>query len=241
LLTQQLQEAAQPYADEPPAVIVAPAATTKGPTARKTINDFVVLEDMGQGAYGQVKLCRYKKNAGKKVVIKYVTKRRILVDTWTRDRRLGTVPLEIHVLDYLRRDGFKHDNIVEMSDFFEDDVNYYIEMVPHGLPGMDLFDYIELRVNMEEKECRKIFVQTAEAIHHLHTKAKVVHRDIKDENVILDGDGNIKLIDFGSAAYIKSGPFDVFVGTIGMYFRPLSPFLLLAYANEVQITQPPKF
>lgn len=31
---------------------------------------------------------------------------------------------------------------------------------------------------------------------------------------MLDGDGNIKLIDFGSAAYIKNGPFDVFVGTI---------------------------
>jgi protein-serine/threonine kinase len=240
LLTQQLQEAAQPYADEPPAIKVAPVVTTKEPTARKTINDFVVLEDMGQGAYGQVKLCRYKKNSGKKVVIKYVTKRRILVDTWTRDRRLGTVPLEIHVLDYLRRDGFKHDNIVEMSDFFEDDVNYYIEMVPHGLPGMDLFDYIELRVNMEEKECRKIFVQTAEAIHHLHTKAKVVHRDIKDENVILDGDGNIKLIDFGSAAYIKSGPFDVFVGTIGTCFRPLSPFAFQPNANGLQITLPPK-
>jgi protein-serine/threonine kinase len=41
-----------------------------------------------------------------------------------------------------------------------------------------------------------------------------VHRDIKDENVILDGEGKVKLVDFGSAAYIKSGPFDVFVGTI---------------------------
>jgi protein-serine/threonine kinase len=193
------------------------------PFKKKTINDFVVLEDMGQGAYGQVKLCRHKKISSQKVVIKYVTKRRILVDTWTRDRRLGTVPLEIHVLDYLRRDGLKHPNIVEMSDFFEDDINYYIEMVPHGLPGMDLFDYIELRVNMEEKECCKIFVQVAEAVHHLHTKAKVVHRDIKDENVVLDGEGNIKLIDFGSAAYIKSGPFDVFVGTIGTSFSLSTP------------------
>ncbi|CAC9888434.1 unnamed protein product [Aureobasidium pullulans] len=181
---------------------------------KKTIADFLILEEMGQGAYGQVKLARYKKANAQKMCIKYVTKRRILVDTWTRDRRLGTVPLEIHVLDYLRRDDLQHPNIVEMADFFEDDINYYIEMIPHGLPGMDLFDYIELRVNMEEKECRKIFVQVANALHHLHIKAKVVHRDIKDENVILDGDGAVKLVDFGSAAYIKSGPFDVFVGTI---------------------------
>ncbi|KAI9770076.1 MAG: hypothetical protein M1840_003526 [Geoglossum simile] len=183
------------------------------PKKKKTISDFLILEEMGQGAYGQVKLARHKKTSAK-VVLKYVTKRRILVDTWTRDRRLGTVPLEIHVLDYLRRDGLRHPNILQMSDFFEDDINYYIEMVPHGLPGMDLFDYIELRVDMDENECRNIFVQVADALHHLHAKALVVHRDIKDENVVLDGEGKIKLIDFGSAAYIKNGPFDVFVGTI---------------------------
>ncbi|KAK0389487.1 hypothetical protein NLU13_3062 [Sarocladium strictum] len=194
----------------------APAPTAEDqsqPPHKTTIDDYTILEDMGQGAYGQVKLAR-NKLTGKKAVLKYVTKRRILVDTWTRDRKLGTVPLEIHVLDYLRRPEFRHPNIVEMEGFFEDDVNYYIAMVPHGLPGMDLFDYIELRANMDESECRSIFIQVAQAIHFLHTKALVVHRDIKDENVILDGEGNIKLIDFGSAAYIKNGPFDVFVGTI---------------------------
>lgn len=220
LLSQQIKEAtSQPISDEPlehlpPNKL---AAARKGPQPKKTISDFVILEEMGQGAYGQVKLARYKKNGSNKVVLKYVTKRRILVDTWTRDRRLGTVPLEIHVLDYLRRDGLKHPNIVEMVDFFEDDINYYIEMVPHGIPGMDLFDYIELRSNMEEGECKSIFRQVVDAIHHLHTKALVVHRDIKDENVTLDGEGRIKLIDFGSAAYIKNGPFDVFVGTIGKH------------------------
>lgn len=226
LLSQQLKQAAEESLLDMPDVnkLTHEQTPPQEPPKKKTINDFVVLEEMGQGAYGQVKLCRYKRNNQKKVVIKYVTKRRILVDTWTRDRRLGTVPLEIHVLDYLRRDGLKHPNIVEMADFFEDDTNYYIEMIPHGLPGMDLFDYIELRVNMDEMECQKIFVQVAEAIHHLHTKAKVVHRDIKDENVILDGEGNIKLIDFGSAAYIKNGPFDVFVGTIGSYIAMSIPF-----------------
>ncbi|AEO57638.1 hypothetical protein MYCTH_2304027 [Thermothelomyces thermophilus ATCC 42464] len=221
-LARQLKEAAataagkltgsQKASESQPPQPATPAKPAE-PPHKKTIDDFIILEDMGQGAYGQVKLARYR-STGKTCVLKYVTKRRILVDTWTRDRRLGTVPLEIHVLDYLRRDGLRHPNIVEMEDFFEDSVNYYIEMAPHGLPGMDLFDYIELRTNMEEQECRSIFVQVARAVHHLHTKALVVHRDIKDENVILDGEGRIKLIDFGSAAYIKSGPFDVFVGTI---------------------------
>lgn len=203
---------------EPPKAAEKPEpAKADEPDRKTTIDDYTILEDMGQGAYGQVKLARHK-TTGNKVVLKYVTKRRILVDTWTRDRKLGTVPLEIHVLNYLRNPEFRHPNIVEMEGFFEDDINYYIEMAPHGLPGMDLFDYIELRANMDEAECRSIFVQVANAVHFLHTKALVVHRDIKDENVILDGEGNIKLIDFGSAAYIKSGPFDVFVGTIGKSF-----------------------
>ncbi|KAL8676920.1 MAG: hypothetical protein Q9186_006597 [Xanthomendoza sp. 1 TL-2023] len=219
-VTRQIQEAtSQPISDPPPATTIMmtkPAPTPpkkKEAPVKKKIADFAILEDMGQGAYGQVKLARYNKTS-KKVVLKYVTKKRILVDTWTRDRRLGTVPLEIHVLDYLRKDGLKHPNIVEMIGFFEDDINYYIEMVPHGLPGMDLFDYIEMRSTMDEAECRNIFLQVVAALHHLHTKALVVHRDIKDENIILDGENKVKLIDFGSAAYIKNGPFDVFVGTI---------------------------
>jgi protein-serine/threonine kinase len=222
-LSQQLSEAAsEPLAARPaqPVPPVSAANAKNDPTAKRTINDYVILEEMGQGAYGQVKLARLKKQPNKKMVLKFVTKKRILVDTWTRDRRLGTVPLEIHVLDFLRRDGLKHPNIVEMEGFFEDDINYYIEMTPHGLPGMDLFDYIELKANMDESECRNIFKQVASAVNHLHTKALVVHRDIKDENVVLDGEGRIKLIDFGSAAYIKNGPFDVFVGTIGKF--PLS-------------------
>lgn len=222
LLSKQIEEAAsQPISDISPKLdtvnqksAIVTVKPKDSPKKKKKITDFVILEEMGQGAYGQVKLARYL-DSGKKVVLKYVTKKRILVDTWTRDRRLGTVPLEIHVLDYLRKDGLRHPNIVEMTDFFEDDINYYIEMVPHGLSGMDLFDYIEMRPTMDEAECRNIFLQVVAALHHLHTKALVVHRDIKDENIILDGDNKVKLIDFGSAAYIKNGPFDVFVGTIG--------------------------
>lgn len=210
-----------PRPSEAKAVASVDGAPTASPMVvdhKKTIADFQILEEMGAGAYGQVRLARSIHYPNRTAVVKYVVKKRILVDTWTRDRRLGTVPLEIHVLDYLRRlgddEGARHPNIVEMSDFFEDETNYYIEMVPHGIPGMDLFDLIELRTNMDEDECRRIFTQVASAVEFLHNHAKVVHRDIKDENIILDGQGVVKLIDFGSASYLKNGPFDVFVGTI---------------------------
>lgn len=236
LLTRKIKEAtSQPISEVSVNVAIIDERPVASPIAgmelpkKKKIADFVILENMGKGAYGEVKLARYSKNASKKVVLKYVTKRRILVDTWTRDRRLGTVPLEIHVLDYLRNDGLRHPNVVEMIDFFEDDMYYYIEMVPHGVPGMDLFDYIEMQTNMDEEECRHIFVQVVAGLHHLHTKAMVVHRDIKDENIIVDNENKVKLIDFGSAAYIKNGPFDVFVGTIGEW-PSASWFLVLIIA-----------
>ncbi|CAG8507435.1 1919_t:CDS:2 [Diversispora eburnea] len=181
-------------------------------TLKKTVNDFKILDKLGAGAYGQVNLA-YNKNdpEQKKVVLKYVVKSQILVDCWTRDKTLGTVPLEIHILHTLRR--IPHPNIVQMVDYFEDDDYYYIEMGLHGV-GMDLFDYIELNNAIPESEIKSIFRQVALAIQHLHHHG-IVHRDIKDENVILDEYGNIQLIDFGSSAYIKPGrKYDTFCGTI---------------------------
>ncbi|EDO15807.1 hypothetical protein Kpol_1040p20 [Vanderwaltozyma polyspora DSM 70294] len=177
----------------------------------KKISDFVILQKMGEGAYGKVNLCLHKK---KKyiVVIKMIFKERILVDTWVRDRQLGTILSEIQIMSTLNK--HPHDNILRLLDFFEDDDYYYIETPMHGETGcIDLFDLIEFKTNMSEVETKLIFMQVVSSIKFLHDQG-IVHRDIKDENVIVDSQGFIKLIDFGSAAYVKSGPFDVFVGTI---------------------------
>ncbi|OZJ03144.1 hypothetical protein BZG36_04642 [Bifiguratus adelaidae] len=147
----------------------------------------------------------------RKVVLKYVVKSRILPDCWTKDRFLGLIPLEIHVMHTLRQ--MPHSNIAFLTDYFEDNDYYYIEMLLHG-EGMDLFDYIELHLDMPESEIKSISRQLAEAIAHLHDNI-IVHRDIKDENVVLNEGGRVQLIDFGSAAYQTPGKdFDTFCGTL---------------------------
>lgn len=174
-------------------------------------SDYLVLQKMGEGAYGKVSLCMHKRYKYV-VVIKMIFKERILVDTWVRDRKLGTIPSEIQIMATLNK--HPHQNILQLLDFFEDDSYYYIETPVHGESGcIDLFDLIEFKPAITELEIKLIFKQVAAGIKHLHDHG-IVHRDIKDENMIVDANGFVKLIDFGSAAYVKSGPFDVFVGTI---------------------------
>ncbi|ORY96432.1 kinase-like domain-containing protein [Syncephalastrum racemosum] len=188
-----------------------PALVYSAQTNATSIDDFEILENLGQGAYGLVKVAVRKDDPErKKVVIKYVIKSRILVDCWIKDRKLGVIPVEIHILHTLRK--IPHKNCSDMLDYFEDDDHYYIVMGLHGA-GMDLFDYIELKEGMADKEIQCIFRQIAEAVQHLH-EHKIVHRDIKDENVVLDQDGGVRLIDFGSAAYLKGRRYDTFVGTL---------------------------
>lgn len=177
----------------------------------KKFSDFTILQVMGEGAYGKVNLCIHNKEHYI-VVIKMIFKERILVDTWVRDRKLGTIPSEIQIMATLNKNS--QENILKLLDFFEDDDYYYIETPVHGETGsIDLFDVIEFKKDMVEHEAKLVFKQVVASIKHLHDQG-IVHRDIKDENVIVDSHGFVKLIDFGSAAYIKSGPFDVFVGTM---------------------------
>ncbi|KAG7724765.1 hypothetical protein KL933_004587 [Ogataea haglerorum] len=178
----------------------------------KKITDFTVIKNLGQGAYGKVVLAQHKEDPTYRLVIKAIFKERILVDTWVRDRNLGTIPSEIQIMNYINSDP--HPNVMRIVDFFEDDRCYYLETPQHGDPAaVDLFDLIEVKSDMTELECQYIFFQCCSALAHLHAHG-VVHRDIKDENIIVDKDYVVKLIDYGSAAYTKNGPFGVFVGTI---------------------------
>lgn len=130
---------------------------------------------------------------------------------FNRDRELGSIPMEIHILRTLQK--YPHVNCCRLLTSLEDEDYYFVVMELLG-DGMDLFDYIEMNKNMSENEMRGIFYQVACAIKHLH-QHRIVHRDIKDENIILDQQGTVHLIDFGCATYYrKDRKFDTFTGTL---------------------------
>ncbi|KAI9224817.1 kinase-like domain-containing protein [Blastocladiella britannica] len=80
----------------------------------------------------------------------------------------------------------------------------------------DLFECIDAHEYFPENIVRHIFRQVVDVVAYLYSK-NIVHRDLKDENIVIDEAYNIKLIDFGSAAFIPSEGkplFDKFLGTM---------------------------
>ena len=96
------------------------------------------------------------------------------------------------------------------------------------VPCKDLFDFITKNGMLSEDMARNFFKQVVETVIACH-KRGVIHRDIKDENLLVNLNTNdLKLIDFGSGAYLKNGPYQDFDGK-------LTFTLLLDYQYKRQI------
>ena len=75
-----------------------------------------------------------------------------------------------------------------------------------------MFDYISQQKILGEDTARDLFTQVVDTAVTCYERG-VVHRDIKDENLIVDMDtGKLELIDFGSGAFVKNEPFHDYDG-----------------------------
>lgn len=169
-------------------------------------NYYTTLKQIGEGAYGYVKMA-YRHHDRLLVVTKFILKEKLMPHCMvlTDDKR--NIPMEIYLLKTV-----KHPNIVTVLDVFENEKYFQLVMEKHG-SGMDLFEFIDRRPHMDEVLACYIFRQIANAVDYLHSM-HILHRDIKDENVIIDQHFHVKLIDFGSATFMEEGRlFSTFYGT----------------------------
>ena len=86
--------------------------------------------------------------------------------------------------------------IVSIYDWGLDDETYYIVM--EFLRGTDLKTAIQERGAINQRKAAEIGSQVAQALSVAHAGG-VIHRDIKPQNIMIQPDGNIKVMDFGIA------------------------------------------
>ncbi|MDX2150512.1 MAG: bifunctional serine/threonine-protein kinase/formylglycine-generating enzyme family protein [Bryobacteraceae bacterium] len=92
--------------------------------------------------------------------------------------------------------NISHDNVLSIFDYGEEQGRPYIVM--EYLVGEDLRDAIRNENTGDIENRLKIALQIARALEYVHSK-RIIHRDVKPENIFLDRSGKVKLMDFGIA------------------------------------------
>ncbi|KAG9353107.1 hypothetical protein JZ751_017683 [Albula glossodonta] len=140
------------------------------------------LETLGKGTYGKVK--KAVERSGRMVAIKSIRKEKI-----KDEQDLIQIRREIEIMSSLN-----HPHIITIYEVFEN--KHKIVIVMEYASQGDLYDYICERQKLSEREARHFFRQIVSAVHYCHQNG-IVHRDLKLENILLDGQGNVKIADFG--------------------------------------------
>uniref|UniRef100_A0A8D1AXX7 non-specific serine/threonine protein kinase n=1 Tax=Sus scrofa TaxID=9823 RepID=A0A8D1AXX7_PIG len=163
------------------------------------IGNYRLLKTIGKGNFAKVKLARHILT-GREVAIKIIDK------TQLNPTSLQKLFREVRIMKILN-----HPNIVKLFEVIETDKTLYLIM--EYASGGEVFDYLVAHGRMKEKEARAKFRQIVSAVQYCHQK-RIVHRDLKAENLLLDADMNIKIADFGfSNEFALGGKLDTFCGS----------------------------
>ncbi|RCI07316.1 hypothetical protein CU098_001492 [Rhizopus stolonifer] len=175
----------------------------KRPTQIKQnkLGPYNLLQTLGEGEFGKVKLGIHSET-GEEVAIKLIRK-----DGAGSDSRINKVEREISILKHLN-----HPYIVKLYDVVE--TEKYVGLVLEYASGGELFEYILAHRYLKERDAKKFFAQLISSVQYMH-KCKIVHRDLKLENVLIDKNRNIIVTDFGFANQFSTAADDMMSTTCG--------------------------
>ncbi|NXP03486.1 STK36 kinase, partial [Thinocorus orbignyianus] len=142
-----------------------------------------ILEMIGEGSFGRVYKGRQKHRA-QVVALKFIPK------VGRSKKELKNLQREIEIMR-----GLHHPNIIQMLDSFETDKE--VVVVTDYAEG-ELFQILEDDGSLPEDQVQTIAAQLVSALYYLHSH-RILHRDMKPQNILLGKDGVVKLCDFGFA------------------------------------------
>nr|XP_057929832.1 serine/threonine-protein kinase Nek1 isoform X2 [Doryrhamphus excisus] len=155
------------------------------------MDKYVKVKKIGEGSFGKAALVKSKED-GHQYVIKEISISGMSAKERQESRK------EVAVLA-----NMSHPNIVQYKESFEEGGCLYIVM--DYCEGGDLFKKINSQrgILFPEEQILDWFVQICLAIKHIHDR-KILHRDIKSQNIFLTKDGTVQLGDFGIARVLNS-------------------------------------
>jgi serine/threonine protein kinase len=151
---------------------------------------YQIIEELGKGGMGKI----YKVHDTKikeKIALKLI-KPEIAKDKKTLERFRNE-------LKFARK--IRHKNICQMFDLGEDRGTHFITM--EFVEGQDLKKLIRQSGQLAIGTTIKIAKQVCDGLAEAHTSG-VVHRDLKPSNIMIDDDGNARIMDFGIARSLEA-------------------------------------
>ena len=155
------------------------------------LNFYLYGRLIGQGAFGKVNI-GLNILSGRVVAIKSFNK----IDLNKNGENMRKILYETNLMKKLN-----HPNITKILEMFEDD--NYILIAMEYINGGNLFSFVKKRRKLSEKTAKFLFKQIILGIKHIHSH-KIIHRDIKLENILIDLNNNVKICDFGIGRILTS-------------------------------------
>ncbi|AAF16755.1 F3M18.17 [Arabidopsis thaliana] len=159
-------------------------------------NGFSANNFLGKGSHGRV----YKAVLDDGKLLAAVKRTTITTTVGNNNNNVSQVDNEIEILSRVR-----HRWMVNLIGYCVDHRRKTKLLVVEYMPNGTLHDQLHSRSSLDSRLSSwnrriKHALQIAIAVHALHTaETQVIHRDIKSCNVLIDGDGNARLADFGLA------------------------------------------